>query len=247
MARKSILAQKVLGLLGAFALRLWRSTIDWRAIYADVTADNVHPQFSPGAVFVCWHEVVLTPLVLRGHRKNLGMASEHGDAEVIAQAIRHLGWSVVRGSTTRGGIVALMKMLHDKTRNLCLTPDGPRGPRRRMSSGPIFLASKLGVPLICFGCGYHRPWRMRSWDRFAVPRPFSRARILFGPPLCVPANLERDALEDYRAWFDSLLNWLTEEAEAWAESGRRRRGELPMLPGAPAPQLMKWDPADALR
>ena len=245
MAIKSIFVQKVLGLLGSLCLRVWRSTIDWRAVYADVTADTVHPDFSQQTIFVCWHEVVLAPLVLRAHRNNLGLASHHGDADIISRAIRHLGWSVVRGSTTRGGLGALLKMLRAEKCNPCFTTDGPRGPRRRMSTGPIFLASKLGAPIVCFGCGYDRPWRLRSWDRFAIPRPFSRARVLFGPPLGVPADLDRDALEAYRAWFDELLNWLTNEAESWAESGRRRRGELPLLPGSPAPKVMHWRPEDA--
>jgi len=247
MAVTSIFAQKVLGLLGAFGLRWLRSTIDWRVVYADVMDDPVYSGFGRQTIYVCWHEAVLTPLVLRPHRNQLGLASQHGDADIISRAIRHLGWSVVRGSTTRGGLGALLKMLRDEKRNPCFTTDGPRGPRRRMSTGPIFLASKLGAPVVCFGCGYHHPLRLRSWDRFAIPRPFSRARILFGPRLRVPPNLDRDGLESYRLWFDRLLNWLTDQAESWAESGRRRRGELPMLPGARLPNVTKWNLADALR
>lgn len=246
MAVKSLLARKVLGLLGSFGLRVLRSTIDWRAIYADVTVDPVNSRYATRAVYACWHENMLVPLAMRAHRNNLGLASQHSDADIITRAIRHLGWSVVRGSTTRGSVLALLKMLRDDKRNLSITPDGPRGPRRTMSTGPIFLASKLGVPLTCIGCGYDRPWRMGSWDRFAIPRPFSRARVVFGPPLAVPAKLDRDALEGHRLWFEGLLNWLTEEAEAWAESGRRRRGELPMAAGKLVPEVMQWNPADAL-
>ena len=245
MGIKSPLARKVLGLSGAVALRLLRATIDWKAVYMDPTVDPVHPHAVRRSVYACWHEMVLSPAAMRGRRDVVGLASQHGDGEIISRAIRHLGWSVVRGSTTRGGVVALLKMLKDDVRHLSFTPDGPRGPRRTMSQGPIFLASKLGIPLVCIGYGYDRPWRLRSWDRFAIPRPFSRARAVYGPPLCVPAKLDRDGLEAHRAWFERLLNWLTEEAESWAESGQRRRGELPILPGAAPPRILRWTPADA--
>ena len=59
--------------------------------------------------------------------------------------------------------------------HLTITPDGPRGPRRHMAPGPIYLASKLGLPLVLMGYAYDRPWRLHSWDRFAIPRPGSRA------------------------------------------------------------------------
>ncbi len=247
MAVKSPMARKMLGLLGAVAVRWWRSTIDWRALYFDPTVDPVHPRHSRRFVYAGWHEVLLMPVALRGHRKMLTLTSDHGDGEIISRAMHHLGWSVVRGSTTRGGVSALMRMLRDDDHYPTFAPDGPRGPRRIMSSGPIFLAAKLGLPLACVGYGFDRPWRMRSWDRFAVPRPFSRARAIFGPPLQLPSKLDRDALESYRAWFERLLNWLTDEAESWAASGRRRRGELPMLPGAAPARMVKWTPADAPR
>ena len=55
--------------------------------------------------------------------------------------------------------------------NLTITPDGPRGPRRQLAQGPVYLASKLGMPIVAMGFGYDRPWRFNSWDRFAIPRP----------------------------------------------------------------------------
>jgi lysophospholipid acyltransferase (LPLAT)-like uncharacterized protein len=229
MALKNPFLPKALGLFSAVLMRIWRKTIDWRAVYFDPTADPVHPHFTGRKVFAGWHEYMLTPIVLRGHRSMLALASEHGDGELVARAMHHLGWGVARGSTTRGGIAALLRLLKDDRRHINITPDGPKGPRRCMSCGPIYIASKLGVPLVCIGNGYHRPWRMRSWDRFAVPRPFSRCCTVFGPPLHVPARLDRDGLELYRAWFERLMNWLTEEAQLWADGKRRMTGGVSML------------------
>jgi hypothetical protein len=111
-----------------------------------------------------------------------------------------------------------------------MTPDGPRGPRRQLAQGPVYLASRLQLPLVVMGFGYDRPWRTKSWDRFAVPRPFSRARAVIGPPLMLPAELTRAGLEQTRCRVERLLNGLTYEAEAWAAAGTRKAGEVAIAP-----------------
>src|SRR4029077_15931043 len=74
--------------------------------------------------------------------------------------------------------------------SLIVTPDGPRGPRRRLAEGAIFLASRLQMPIVCMGFAFDHPWRQKSWDRFAIPRPFSRARAVISPFIEIPPNLE---------------------------------------------------------
>jgi lysophospholipid acyltransferase (LPLAT)-like uncharacterized protein len=223
------LLHKTFGLLASFAIRQWSRTIDWKAVYFDPTVDTVHPRHQGRYVYATWHEHMLMPIALRGSRRMVALASNHSDGELVSRAMGHLGWRIARGSSTRGGTAALLRLLRDEDRHPNLTPDGPRGPRRKLSSGAIFLASRLELPLVCVGYGYDRPWRLRSWDCFAIPRPGTRARAVFGPPLRLPPDLDRAGLESYRAWFERLLNWLTQEAEGWAESGRRRPGEMSML------------------
>jgi hypothetical protein len=101
--------------------------------------------------------------------------------------------------------------------------------------------------LVVMGFGYDRPWRVRSWDRFAVPRPFSRARAVIGPPLTVPRELDRTSLENCRQRVERLLNCFTSEAEAWAAAGTRKAGEVVMVPqstGVPVPGVNSWDVPD---
>jgi hypothetical protein len=105
-----------------------------------------------------------------------------------------------------------------------------------MAQGPIYLASRLQLPLVPAGFGYDRPWRANSWDRFAVPRPFSRARTIIGPPLMLPPKLDRAGLEHCRQRVERLLTDLTCEAEAWAAAGTRKVGEVSVRP-QPAPPL----------
>jgi hypothetical protein len=118
-----------------------------------------------------------------------------------------------------------------RDQHLTITPDGPRGPRRQLAQGPIYLASRLQLPLVVMGFGYDRPWRANSWDRFAMPRPFSRGRAILGPPLMLPRDLDRDGIEACRVRAEQLLNDLTCEAEAWAAAGTKKAGEIVIQPG----------------
>jgi len=83
---------------------------------------------------------------------------------------------------------------------------------------------------------------MRSWDRFAVPKPWSQGRVIFGPPLRVPAQLDRSRFEEYRQWFERLLNWLTAEAEEWAADAQHRHGEILLYADRAARSIREWTP-----
>jgi lysophospholipid acyltransferase (LPLAT)-like uncharacterized protein len=218
------------GRICAQAVRAWMGTLDYRAAFYDRSVDPAHGVDTP-RIYVFWHENILTPLYVRGHCHLAMLLSQHRDAEILAHVAHRLGFDCVRGSTYRGGAKAIWE-LWDRSRrqHLTITPDGPRGPRRQMALGPIFLASRLGLPLVAMGFGYDRPWRMNSWDRFAVPRPFSRARAVIGPPLSIPSTLDRGGLERCRLRAEGLLNDLTLEAEAWAEAGSRKLGEIVIRP-----------------
>jgi lysophospholipid acyltransferase (LPLAT)-like uncharacterized protein len=215
---------KLGGLLGSAAVRAWMSTLDYKVAYYDFTIDPVYPECRGQKIYIFWHEYILFPLYLRGHCNMAMLLSRHRDAEILSHAAHHLGFEFVRGSTNRGGVAALKQMLARSRRmNLTITPDGPRGPRRKMAPGAVYLASKLGLPLVLMGYGYDRPWRVRSaWDQFAIPRPGSRARAIPSGEIFVPPDLDRQGIEYFRQKIENLLNRLTVEAERWADSGRRK-------------------------
>ncbi len=222
---------KFAGLFTAAAVKQWMRTIEYRVQLYDPTVDSAHPDCSGQKIYLFWHEYILFPLSLRGHSNLAMLLSKHADAEILSHVAGHLGFECVRGSSNRGGISALRELLRkSETMHLAITPDGPRGPRRVMSPGPIYLASRLGKPLVLMGMGFHRPWRVGSWDRFAVPRPFSRGRAVISPELYLPPNLDRDGIEHYRLQAERMLNRLTVEAEAWAETGTRREGDIVARP-----------------
>lgn len=226
MKIESPLIQKLGGLLGASAIRCWMSTLDYKVAYYDPAIDPIFPECTGQKIYIFWHEYILFPIYLRGHNNLAMLLSRHRDAEILSHAAYHLGFDFVRGSTRRGGVSALRQLLRkSRDMHITITPDGPRGPRRRLSPGAVFLASKLAMPIVAMGFGYDRPWRINSWDRFAIPRPHSRARAIATGEIHVPPGLDRLGLEHYRVKIERLLNRLTEEAEQWAALGRRMQGQ----------------------
>jgi lysophospholipid acyltransferase (LPLAT)-like uncharacterized protein len=221
---------KLGGLLGAAAIRNWMGTLDYKAALYDPTVDPASPDCPGQMIYIFWHEYILFPIALRGHCNLTMLLSRHRDAEILSRTAYHLGFDFVRGSTNRGGAAALRELLRkSRQKHLTITPDGPRGPRRQLAPGSIFLASKLGLPLVAMGYGYDRPWRVRSaWDHFAIPRPMSRARAVIGPPLHIPADLDRNGLEHFRLRVEQLMNRLCDEAERWAASGLRHPQQQPV-------------------
>ncbi|MHC4406114.1 MAG: lysophospholipid acyltransferase family protein [Planctomycetota bacterium] len=237
-------ATGLFGLLGTAAIRAWMSTLDYKVAYYDPATDPALPECRGQKIYLLWHEYILFPFFLRGHCNLALLASRHRDAEILSRAAHHMGFDLIRGSTGRGGVAAIRELLRKSRKmHLVITPDGPRGPRRRLARGSIYLASKLGLPLVLNGFGYDRPWRMPTWDRFAVPRPYSRARSVPSPDIHVPPNLDREGIEYYRTKVERLLNRLNLEAETWAESGTRRIGEQIVRRGPARPSARRIDRA----
>ncbi|MDR2171911.1 MAG: lysophospholipid acyltransferase family protein [Planctomycetaceae bacterium] len=215
---------KFVGFSFAQLLRNLISTIDYKWAYYDPVVDSTVSRRKYICLF--WHEHILSPLFLRRHCGATMLISRHLDAEVVISIGRYFGMDAVRGSTDHGGVAAIREMTALKEHDvIAITPDGPQGPYRTMSAGAIYLASKLQIPVVLYGFGYDNAWRFSSWDRFVLPRPFSRGRVITSPPLMVPANLNKIELEYYRCKFEKMLTKLTDEAEAWATSNDTIAGE----------------------
>lgn len=225
-------------------LRAWMKTLNHRVVYRDPMVDPLLAA-GPPRMYVFWHENILLPLYKRGNCHLAMLLSGSRDAELVARIADRFGFDCVRGSSHRGGARALRELSKfSRTHHLTITPDGPRGPRRKMAQGPIYLASKLGLPIVCLGIGYQHPWRMTSWDQFAVPKPFSRARAIISEAIEIPPELDRAAIEQWRLQVETTLNDLTEDAQDWANSGARRDGEQRVRSGKGRPPILPEDEAD---
>ena len=207
---------KWIGFLGAILIRVWIGTLSFR--YRSL-GENIYPDrgVKGSILYAFWHENILVPCQGFARRDTLVLISQHADGEMIAQVCKHLGWGTVRGSSTRGGIKAMREMMRASPgRHIVVIPDGPRGPRRHIELGLIFLAAKTGLPIVLLGVGHDRPWRLRTWDRFCVPRPFSKALVLGSAPIHIPEYADKAELEQYRQQVEKALNDVTDCAERLA-------------------------------
>src|SRR5262249_43262365 len=148
------------------------------------------------------------------------LISDHRDGELITRVVSRLGFSVVRGSTTRGGSRALRELTWRIDRgHLCVTPDGPRGPRRHVHQGLAYLSSRTGLPIVGPGMAFQRPWRAQTWDRFGAPsprpRPSSPAACVTPAPVLAPPDADRVPLEACRLEVERRMQTAMIEAEAW--------------------------------
>lgn len=208
------------GFAGAWAMRLWMWTLRYQYQPQGPNMDPGRTDLSGRYIYAMWHEYLLLPIFQYARPDIHVLISRHADGQLVAEICRHLGIPLVRGSTTRGGMVAVRQLLQAGGRtHLAITPDGPRGPRRRVQPGLIYLASKLGLPIVPVGFGLQKPWRMSSWDRFALPRPGSLAACVTGAPITVAPDCDDDQREGFRLRVEEALSQVTEAAEGWAGSG----------------------------
>jgi lysophospholipid acyltransferase (LPLAT)-like uncharacterized protein len=212
---------RVAAWLVAWLVRRLAGTLNYQYQPLGPNMDPRDPALSGRYVYTCWHENLLLPAYHYGGPNLNILISQHADGELIAQVVQSLGFRVVRGSSTRGGMRAVRHCLRvAENGHLGVTPDGPRGPRREVQDGLIYMASRTGLPIIPVGIGYCRPWRAKSWDRFAVPRPWSRARCVTGAPIPIPAEIDREQLDVYRQQVQAALQHAGAVAEQWAETGQ---------------------------
>jgi lysophospholipid acyltransferase (LPLAT)-like uncharacterized protein len=214
---------KTLGLAGACAVTAWMGTLRYRYRALGPNVDPCRPDLEGRYIYAVWHENLLLPVYQYSRTNTWVIVSQHADGTLLTEMGRHLRLKLVRGSSNRGGVEAVRKLLRiARNASLAITPDGPRGPRRQVQPGLVYLAARTGLPVVPTGFGYHRPWRLRSWDRFAVPRPWSLGTCVTGEPVHVPADAGRKELEHYRGLVEEQLLHMSDLAEAWAESQQFR-------------------------
>jgi lysophospholipid acyltransferase (LPLAT)-like uncharacterized protein len=205
------------------------ATLDTRIVDYEPNCDASLREFRGQVIYVLWHEYFLLPTAMTGGCNLTLLIGMHPDADWLGEIAASFGFDTVRGSSTKGGIKAILKYVREH-RDTCLvmTPDGPKGPRRVLSSGCIQLASLLQIPIVPAGVGFDRPYRSRSWDRFAIPRLGSRGRFVLGPRITIPRKLSESQVLQWRMHVESVLHQVSDEAESWALDGIPRAGERGM-------------------
>lgn len=171
--------------------RTWRleerNAAAWRSLHA-----AGKPQ-----IVAFWHGEILGCAWALRHQGITTMVSEHADGEIIARLVARWGIDSVRGSTSRGAGRALLQMVRlvEAGKGFAITPDGPRGPAGVPQSGVLLASVRTGAPIFPIRIAASRAWRMRSWDRFMVPKPFARVTVTFGEPWVAPGTGDAELAE----------------------------------------------------
>lgn len=135
-----------------------------------------------------WHNrLLIFPLVLRRffpNRHGAALISASRDGDLLSDAIHRFNYEVVRGSSSKLGATGLLQLSEVLAggRDVVITPDGPRGPAYELGPGIIFLAQKTGAAVLPMNMEYSSCWRVKSWDRFIIPKPFSKVQVIIGEP-----------------------------------------------------------------
>ena len=135
-----------------------------------------------------WHNrLLLLPLIIKRYlpeRRGAALISTSRDGAILADLVERFGFEVVRGSSSRKGASAIRQLAEviAQGKDVVITPDGPRGPAYELGQGIVYLAQQSGAEVVPVNMEYSNCWRAKSWDRFILPKPFSRVRVIFGAP-----------------------------------------------------------------
>jgi lysophospholipid acyltransferase (LPLAT)-like uncharacterized protein len=165
----------------------------------------------PRLIWVFWHNrLFVIPHLLNRYlpqRPGSALTSASKDGEILAAFLQRFHIRPIRGSSSRRGAAALLEMrrLVAQGCDVAITPDGPRGPRYHLNSGPIALAQKTGALVMPIRVQYSRFWQLKSWDAFRIPKPFARVDITLLPLHSVPPTESETAFEVERARLENIL------------------------------------------
>ena len=163
-----------------------------------------------------WHNrLLIFPLVLRRffpERRGAALISASRDGDLLADTVQRFGYDAVRGSSSRMGASAILQLgeVLASGGDVVITPDGPRGPAYELGPGIIFLAQKTGAPVVPVDMEYSSCWRIKSWDRFIVPRLFAKVRVIIGAPHHVRSTSTPEEFEAERLRLQNAMMALVE-------------------------------------
>ncbi|WP_245600567.1 lysophospholipid acyltransferase family protein [Sulfurospirillum arcachonense] len=153
------------------------------------------------SVFVFWHgELLMLTFGYMDYRRSKNvdtMVSRHHDGEIATRLLNLLGAGAIRGSSSKGAMQALKSAFKSLNlgRDVAITPDGPKGPRYSVADGAVVIAQKKNVPIVTMNCKATKAWRLNSWDKFSIPKPFCTLDFYYSDPFYITEDNLNDAKE----------------------------------------------------
>lgn len=167
-------------------------------------------------IYAFWHSEIFPATWFWRKRGIIVMTSQNFDGEYIGRIIRKHGYGAARGSSSRGGVRALVEIIRAirKGHPAAFTVDGPRGPRHLAKPGAVLTSKSSGAPILCFHIALERAWILRkSWDQTQIPKPFARARIFIAPPILVDAEADEHEQARKSQEIQATLDGLVRQGE----------------------------------
>lgn len=169
-------------------------------------------------VYCFWHNKLAMPTIFfKDIEKKVAMASPTKDGELISVPLEKLGYTLVRGSSDKQSVSSTINLLKYLKKGYSIgTPlDGPKGPKEKAKNGLLYLAQKSSTPLVPLGIAYQKKWIFeKTWDKFEIPKPFSKAYILVGEKINLNPN---DDIEKFTEIIESKINEMNDLAEKYLE------------------------------
>lgn len=168
-------------------------------------------------IYTFWHNRIFPATYYFRDYGAVVITSQSFDGEYIARFIRRFGFGAVRGSSTRGGIGALIEMIRLMKKGFptALTVDGPRGPKYVAKPGACLLAKKTGNPILPISFETEKFWEINNWDRMQIPKPFSRVKVIVAEPLQVGKDASDKEIEKQRETLQAKLDELVKAGKKW--------------------------------
>lgn len=166
-------------------------------------------------ILVFWHGRMLMMPFLWHNPKNMHvLISHHRDGEIIARTIKNIGYNLIRGSSSKGGVNAVKEIFKTlKNSAIAITPDGPRGPKRKIGGNLLAFAQKTGVPIILATYSTSNAKIMNSWDSMIIPKPFGKGIAFASDPIYIDKNLSDTELIDKSREIEQIINDMTDLAD----------------------------------
>lgn len=203
--------EKILGTLAGYLIKLLSLTLRIRFRNTDYFDALDGP-----VILIFWHGQIIPATAAwigkcpRPHPL-VALTSPSKDGAIIEHTMKTYNIDSVRGSSSRRGTAALieLKKTLDAGKDICITPDGPRGPAHEMQAGPLKLSQLTGAPLLPLRITCSSSWKLKTWDSFEIPKPFSTLHLCIDAPIFVPRKCSDEELENMRAEMEKKLSLIT--------------------------------------
>jgi lysophospholipid acyltransferase (LPLAT)-like uncharacterized protein len=188
------LKQKIIGFSAFLVSRLLSLTLSVKVI----THPSLHPKEQ--YIYCFWHGKQFMPVMRMrwlGNQKHVALVSASRDGEMLTTWLKAIGYRVIRGSSSRKAVSGLKNLLQyaNQGYSLGIAADGPRGPIFQAKSGVVYLAAKTGVKIVPISTVYQSAIQLNAWDRYELPKPFSKTILYLGEPIMVPKEITENSVD----------------------------------------------------